>query len=104
MIAGGIDPMNAGATPAKSGHDGRRREGLALLLIISLSVAFVAYGIIMFLSIGDKGPPGWDFGAMEDTPGKSVYSTYSGKPTLGPEEQHVAGRPSRAGTTTEDGR
>jgi hypothetical protein len=72
------------------------KESTALLFIAFLCAVFVAYGLFMFLSVGDKGPPGWDFGAAEDIPGKSVYSTSSGN-TAAPEEQHVAGQPSQAG-------
>jgi hypothetical protein len=81
------------------------RRSLKLWIIIGgLSLAFLLYGLTMFLVVGDKGPPGWDFGVVEDTPGKSVFSTIQQQPvgTKGPEEQHVAGRPSLADTPAKD--
>jgi hypothetical protein len=66
------------------------------IIVCGLSLAFLAYGLIAFLAIGDKGPPGWDFGAIPDTPGKSSFSTAADQ-SVSPErveEQHVAGRPS----------
>ena len=60
-----------------------------------LALSFLVYGLFMFYVIGDKGPPGWDFGTVEDVPGESIYSTHPG--ALGtipaPEPQHVSGRP-----------
>ena len=82
----------------------RRKPNLGgWTFVIGLAVLFLLYGLFVFLSIGDKGPPDWDFGAVEDIPGKSVYST-SPQPSgnVGePEPQHVAGRPSGAGVTEE---
>ena len=68
------------------------------LVVVSLALAFLLYGIFMFVMVGDKGPPDWDFNIIEDIPGKSVYST---SPEPGgnagqPEGQHVSGRPSLA--------
>jgi hypothetical protein len=71
--------------------------------VIGLAVFFLLYGLFLFLSIGDKGPPDWDFGVIEDIPGKSVNST-SPEPAgnIGePEPQHVSGRPSQAKLTGE---
>jgi hypothetical protein len=84
----------------------RKRSGLGgWAFVIGLAVLFLLYGLFVFLSVGDKGPPDWDFGAIEDIPGKSVYST-SPEPSgnVGePELQHVSGRPSRAKITEETG-
>ena len=41
--------------------------------------AFLLYGLTFFLVVGDRGPPDWDFGAVQDTPGKSLYSTAGGQ-------------------------
>ena len=73
-----------------------RREGIREWVIISgLALLFLIYGLFMFLVVGDKGPPGWDFGAVEDIPGRSVYSTQPGAPgrVPDPEAQHVSERP-----------
>jgi hypothetical protein len=75
---------------------GERREvRRAWVLVCGLALLFAAYGVFMFLMIGDKGPPDWDFNVIEDIPGKSVYSTYpepAGNPGP-PTPQHVAGKP-----------
>ncbi|HSR10949.1 MAG TPA: hypothetical protein VLS90_05855 [Thermodesulfobacteriota bacterium] len=65
------------------------------LIVIGLSVLFFVYGIFMFLAIGDKGPPDWDFGTVEDIPGQSIYSTTPGirGPQAIPEPQHVDQKP-----------
>ena len=96
MTIGGNESGDELSHPSAENH-GVWKESTALLFIVFLSVVFVAYGLILFLSVGDKGPPGWDFGALEDIPGKSVYSTSSGNPAAPPEEQHVAGQPSQGG-------
>jgi hypothetical protein len=78
-----------------------RRAVVRGFLIVSLIAAlFLGYAIFMYVAIGDKGPPDWDFGSVEDTPGQSVYSTGQPGPT---EPQHVAQEPSRAGTRTGKG-
>jgi hypothetical protein len=81
-----------------TGQEKENGEGSVKLWIIvcAISLAFLVYGLMMFRYIGDKGPPDWDFGVIEDTPGKSGYSTISGQTgsSMPPEQQHVAGRPS----------
>ncbi len=65
------------------------------LVVCALAIAFFVYGMIMYSVVGDKGPPDWDFGTVEDIPGQSVYST---SPAVGgsaavPEPQHVFQKP-----------
>jgi hypothetical protein len=65
------------------------------LIILTIAILFIGYGLFMFFAVGDKGPPRWDFGVVEDIPGESVYSTHS----LGakePEPQHVSQKPPQA--------
>lgn len=66
--------------------------------VCGLALFFLIYGLFMFYMIGDKGPPGWDFGTVEDIPGESVYST--NEPITGgtaaPEPQHVSQKPPQA--------
>ncbi len=68
------------------------------LYVCALAFMFLVYGLFMFYMIGDKGPPGWDFGTVEDTPGESVYST--NEPITGgtaaPDPQHISQKPSQA--------
>jgi hypothetical protein len=70
---------------------GQGRAVVRGFLIVSLIAAlFLGYGIFMYFAIGDKGPPDWDFGSIEDTPGQSVYSTGRQEAT---EAQHVDRKP-----------
>jgi hypothetical protein len=52
---------------------GRGLSGLMLGLVIA--VLFLLWGLFIFIMVGDKGPPSWDFSTMEDIPGQSPYST-----------------------------
>lgn len=85
--------------PEKPGSAELRRpmwKGWAL--VCGLALAFFLYGLFMFFTVGDKGPPDWDFHAIEDLPGKSVYSTYP-EPGAGPsipDPQHVSEKPALA--------
>jgi hypothetical protein len=78
----------------ESGGQEQRLVIRGWLIVSGLAFLFLIYGLFMFFAVGDKGPPGWDFGAREDTPGQSVYSTnppYEG-PMIKPEPQHIRGR------------
>ena len=71
-----------------------RRAVVRGFLIVSLIAAlFLGYGVFMYFAIGDKGPPDWDFGSIEDTPAQSIYSTGQPGPTW---PQHVDQKPSGA--------
>ncbi len=61
------------------------------LIVCGLALAFLIYGLVMFSVVGDKGPPDWSFGNVEDIPGESIYSTTPGVrgPSAIPEPQHV---------------
>ena len=74
-------------------------------IIGAIAVGFLAWGMLIYYVIGDKGPPGWDFSVIPDIPGQSTDSSYSPiKPhglAPGPESnpvepQHVAGPVSEA--------
>ncbi|MGD0233643.1 MAG: hypothetical protein ABSC55_03790 [Syntrophorhabdales bacterium] len=71
--------------------------------VCGLALFFLLYGLFMFYMIGDKGPPGWDFGIVEDIPGESVYSM--NEPITGgtaaPEPQHVSQKPQQAEAAVE---
>ncbi len=73
-----------------------RNAGLhGWLIILTMAILFLCYGLFMFFTVGDKGPPRWDFGVVEDIPGESVYSTHSlGAPE--PSPQHVSQKPPQA--------
>jgi hypothetical protein len=66
-----------------------------LTLVFTLAVFFLLWGFLLFYTIGDKGPPSWDFGVVQDIPGESAYSTQRplpGRMSL-PEPQHVSQKP-----------
>jgi hypothetical protein len=81
----------------------RNRETSRLrdwLIIIAAAVLFICYGFFAFLTVGDKGPPDWDFGVIPDIPGESPYSTHRVRPGLAgvPAPQHVSEKPPQAMT------
>jgi hypothetical protein len=49
------------------------------LIVFLMVVGILTYGIIVYVTIGDKGPPGWNYGAVSDVPGESPFSTESVK-------------------------
>jgi len=66
-----------------------------LILVSVLAVSFLVWGFLLFYTVGDKGPPPWDFGVVRDIPGESAYSTQRplpGKMSF-PEPQHVSQKP-----------
>jgi len=78
---------------AKGGE--RRVSVRGWLIVCGLAILFLIYGLFIFLLVGDKGPPDWDFGAVEDIPGQSVHSTHPVTPGKMPDPatQHVSERP-----------
>lgn len=46
-------------------------------VISGIALSFLAWGLLIFFVIGDKGPPEWDYSVIPDVPGESAYSTYS---------------------------
>lgn len=82
---------------------GGRKDAWSWLIISGLAVAVVGWGLLIFVTVGDKGLPPWDYTILPDVPGESAYSThsapeYSGrvpKPNVKDEVlmQHVRERP-----------
>jgi hypothetical protein len=84
-------------TGVESGTRGDKTDLRSWLIILAVALLFFCYGLFMFLAVGDKGPPGWDFGVVKDVPGESAYSTHPpGAPK--PEPQHVSQKPPQAET------
>ncbi len=85
----------------KTATDSRIQENKTALrswiIILAIAILFFCYGLFMFLAVGDKGPPGWDFGVVSDIPGESAYSTHPPKAPE-PEPQHVSQKPPQAQT------
>lgn len=88
--------MNDEAKPGTAVEIPKRDTGLrAWLIILTIALLFLVYGFFMFFAVGDKGPPIWDFGVVQDIPGESVYSTHSSGASE-PEPQHVSEKPPQA--------
>ncbi len=69
------------------------------IIVAGIALLFVLYGLFAFFVIGDNQPADWDFGAVKDVPGESVYSTYPYRDeTESPEPQHVNQKPPNAFT------
>jgi hypothetical protein len=85
----------------KTARDSRIQENKTALhswiIILAIAILFFCYGLFMFLAVGDKGPPGWDFGVVKDIPGESVYSTHPPRAPE-PDPQHVSQKPPKAET------
>jgi len=66
-------------------------------IILALALLFIAWGLFIFFTVGDKGPPSWNFGVVRDIPGESPYSTQetTGGRSVAPESQHILGKPSQ---------
>ncbi len=48
-------------------------------IVFAISFAFLAWGLFLYATIGDKGPPPWDYSIVQDIPGESPYSSRSQK-------------------------
>lgn len=44
-------------------------------ILAVLAAGILALGIFLWAVLGDRGAPPWDFGAQQDVPGQSPYST-----------------------------
>jgi hypothetical protein len=75
----------------------------SLVIVVAIALSFLAWGLLIFFSVGDKGSPPWDFGVVQDIPGESVYSTHPlGAPE--PEPQHVSQKPPLAEAERKEGK
>ena len=70
----------------------------SLIIVMAIAISFLAWGLLIFFSVGDKGSPPWDFGIVQDIPGESAYSTHGPVPGKAsePEPQHVSQKPAQA--------
>lgn len=76
---------------------GETEQGTSLrtmLVAVGLALFFLAWGLFLFTAIGDKGMPSWSFGALDDVPGLSPYSTAGPQevPSLVPSAGRSAGQ------------
>jgi len=45
------------------------------IFVLAIAFLFILWGLFIFFTVGDKGPPSWDFSVIKDIPGESPYST-----------------------------
>ena len=79
----------------KLGRLENKTELRSWVIILVLAGLFLAWGLFIFFSVGDKGPPSWDFGVVRDIPGESPYSTERAQKGKLPDPlpQHVLEKP-----------
>ncbi len=61
-------------------HDPERSRGdtfRSMGIVTAMAVFFFCWGLMIFFTVGEKGPPSWDFGTTQDIPGQSPYATQS---------------------------
>lgn len=68
-----------------------RSDRRSWLIVLGLAVGFFLWGLLIFFTVGDKGPPPWGFGEFRDVPGESAYSTHRFKQQPGPFPYPVPG-------------
>lgn len=54
-----------------------------------MAILFLLWGFLVFVTVGDKGPPPWDFGVVADVPGESPLSSVGPGGGPPPVPQHV---------------
>ena len=52
------------------------------LILVAACAVLIGWGLVIFSSVRDA-PRQWDFGALPDVPGESIYSIQSVPPPLG---------------------
>jgi hypothetical protein len=82
-------------------HEDRGSTVKSLMIVVAIALLFLVWGLILYVVVGDKGSPGWDFGVVEDVPGESAYSTSREMRRVTP--QHVMGRERESGATPGEG-
>lgn len=58
----------------------RKETRRTVLVAFAVAAGFLLWGLCIFFTVGVKAPPAWDFGAVPDVPGLSVYSTVANRP------------------------
>jgi hypothetical protein len=60
---------------SSDGEESFRETLRSLGIVVGIAVFFFIWGLTIFITVGEKGPPSWDFGTVQDIPGESPYST-----------------------------
>jgi hypothetical protein len=61
-------------------------SGWSWFLVVALAGLIIAWGLFCFVLIKD-GPRRWNFGALPDTPGQSIYSSKQAPEEAAPPRQ-----------------
>lgn len=88
-----------------------RREAIrSWAIVIGIGVVVLLWGSFLFITVGDKGPPPWDYSIVEDIPGEAASSLYSSRAYQGyvprptkVEKQHVSQPPEESLEVTPKG-
>jgi flagellar basal body-associated protein FliL len=65
-----------------------RSERSTWIMIVMLLLFILGKGLFVYLVVGDKGQPDWDYRSVQDVPGESPYAIYEPLP----HRQHIRGR------------
>jgi len=95
-------------TGGNESRDESRKEDIrAWSIVAGIAIFFFLWGLVIFFTVGTKGPPDWGFGVIEDIPGESTYSIHGPRPfrrmTVPPigkelvERQHIREQTGKAG-------
>jgi hypothetical protein len=52
-----------------------RDRAISWGVVLALIAFILVFGAAVFVSVGDRWPPSWDFGTLPDVPGQSPFST-----------------------------
>ncbi|MGQ9857233.1 MAG: hypothetical protein ACUVS3_00935 [Thermodesulfobacteriota bacterium] len=66
-----------------------KRDSKGWMIIAGMAILFLLWGLLVFITVGDKGPPPWDFGVVADVPGESPHSSVGPGAAQAPVPQHV---------------
>lgn len=45
-------------------------------IVFGIAAFFLLWGLFIFSTVGDKGPPPWHFGVVQDIPGESPQANF----------------------------
>jgi len=91
----------------------KREVILSWAVAVGLGLAMLGWGGLIYFTVGDKGPPPWDYSIIEDIPGEAPYSLYDSRAYQGRvlrpaeigkvHEQHVMEPPEQSPETAPKG-
>ncbi len=93
----GVKTLKIPAMENLTPNGNSERTTRSLIIVAVIAISFLAWGLLIFFSVGDKGSPPWDFGIVQDIPGESAHSTHgpATEKASEPEPQHVSQKPAQ---------